>query len=91
MNTMNTSSKSLVLRGTIINQGTSFLATVDNLPLMSYGDTVEEAENRLVRQFRTWAESCEEKGLLEKTLSSAGYDEIDDETEIYLVFTDEEK
>jgi len=88
---MNTSSKSLVLRGTIINQGTSFLATVDNLPLMSYGDTVEEAENRLVSQFRTWAESCEEKGLLEKTLSGAGYDEIDDETEIYLVFTDEEK
>jgi hypothetical protein len=91
MNMMNTSSKSLVLRGTVISQGASFLATVDNLPLVSYGDTAEEAENRLVREFRNWAEVCEEKGMLEKTLVEAGYREVDEQTEIYLIFTDEDE
>ncbi len=87
---MSTSSKPLVLRGQIISQGESFLATVENLPLVSYGDTAEEAEDRLVREFRNWAESCEEKGVLEKTLVKAGYADVDEETEIYLIFTDEE-
>ena len=91
MNMMNTSSKSLVLRGTVISQGASFLATVDNLPLVSYGDTVAEAENRLVREFRNWAEVCEEKGMLEKKLVEAGYQDVDEKTEIYLIFTDEEE
>ncbi len=87
---MSTSSNPLVLRGAIISQGNSFLATVDNLPLVSYGDTAEEAESRLVRDFRNWAETCEEKGLLEKTLKEAGYTDVDDKTEIYLIFTDQE-
>ena len=91
MNMMNTSSKSLVLRGTVISQGASFLATVDNLPLVSYGDTAAEAENRLVREFRNWAEVCEEKGMLEKILVEAGYQDVDEKTEIYLIFTDEEE
>ena len=91
MNMMNISSKSLVLRGTVISQGTSFLATVDKLPLVSYGDTSEEAENRLVREFRNWAEMCEEKGILEKTLVEAGYEDVDEKTEIYLIFTDDEE
>ena len=91
MNMMNISSKSLVLRGTVISQGASFLATVDKLPLVSYGDTSEEAENRLVREFRNWAEACEEKGILEKTLVEAGYEDVDEKTEIYLIFTDDEE
>ena len=86
----NTNSKPLVLRGAVISQGEAFLATVDRLPLVSYGDTAEEAESRLVRYFRNWAEAREEKGLLEKELIDAGYENVDEYTEIYLIFSDDE-
>lgn len=88
---MSTNPKSLALRGAIIAQGQIFLATVENLPLASYGDTPEEAENRLVRQFRIWAEECEEKGILEQALIDAGFPDVDDHTEIYLIFSDDDE
>ncbi len=44
-----------------------------------------------MREFRNWAEVCEEKGMLEKTLVEAGYREVDEQTEIYLIFTDEDE
>ena len=81
----------LVLRGAVISQGEAFLATVDRLPIVSYGDTAEEAMSRLVRDFRNWAEACELKGMLEKELIDAGYENVGEYSELYLIFSDEEE
>ena len=82
--------KTLVLKGQILEQPGFFLATVESLPLVSRGDTAYEAEDRLVKEFRTWVQRCEERGSLELSLSDAGYPDVDDETEIHLIFTDED-
>ena len=83
--------KTLVLKGEVLEHSGVFLATVENLPLSSRGDTWDEAEDRLVQEIKQWVQSCEEEGTLEKSLATAGYPGIEDETEILLVFSDEEE
>ena len=90
-NTMSSNLKTLVLRGQIAQMGDAFMATVEKLPLFSRGDSPLEAENRLVRDFRNWVQACEEKGSLERELEDVGYSGIDDETEIHLIFSDDEE
>ena len=91
MNTMSSNLKTLVLRGQIAQVGDAFMATVEKLPLFSRGDSPLEAENRLVRDFRNWVQACEEKGSLERELEDVGYSGIDDETEIHLIFSDDDE
>jgi hypothetical protein len=82
--------KTLVLKGQILEQSGFFLATVESLPLVSRGDTAFEAEDGLAKEFRNWVQRCEERGNLEVSLSNAGYPDVDDETEIHLIFVDED-
>lgn len=65
------------------------MATVDNLPLVTRGDTTDEAESKLIRQVKNWVTTREENGTLERSLTEAGYDGFNNETEIILTFTDE--
>ena len=83
--------KKLVLQGAMLEQSGVFLATVDNLPIISRGDTTDEAEDRLVKELKTWVKDCEDKGTLETSLATAGYPGVDRETEILLIFSDEEE
>ena len=83
--------KTLVLKGEVLEHSGIFLATVENLPLSSRGDTWDEAEDRLVKEVKNWVQSCEEEGTLETSMATAGYPDVDDETEILLVFSDEEE
>jgi len=69
----------------------SYQASIENLPLVSTGSSYEEATEELVRQFKDWAHECEEKGTLEAVLEKAGYPEVDDNTEIHLVVSDEKQ
>ena len=87
---MNTNSKSLVLRGSVISHDGVFHGSIDGLPLFSHGETLEEAESKLVRKLRSWAEEREEKGLLEKELMNAGFENVNENTEIVLALNCEE-
>jgi hypothetical protein len=69
----------------------SYEASIENLPLTSKGESLEEAAEELVRQFKDWAHECEERGTLEAALSKAGYPRVDESTEIHLVLSDEEQ
>ena len=87
---MNTNSKSLVLRGSVISHDGVFHGSIDGLPLFSHGETLEEAESKLVRKLRSWAEEREEKGMLEKELMNAGFENVNENTEIVLALNCEE-
>ena len=78
------SSKPLVLRGSVISHDGVFHGSIDGLPLFSHGETLEEAESKLVRKLRSWAEEREEKGMLEKALMDAGFENVNENTEIVL-------
>ena len=83
--------KTLVLKGQVLKQPGFFLATIDNLPLVSRGDTLDEAESRLVQEVKGWVQQCEQQGTLESSLASAGYADVNDKTEILLIFSDEDE
>ena len=85
-----TSSKPLVLRGTVISHDGVFHGAIDGLPLFSHGETLEEAESKLVRKLRSWAEEHEEKGMLEKELTAAGFENVNENTEIVLALNCED-
>ena len=87
---MNTNSKSLVLRGSVISHDGVFHGSIDGLPLFSHGETLEEAESKLVRKLRSWAEEREEKGMLEKELMDAGFENVNEDTEIVLALNCDE-
>ena len=87
---MNTNSKSLVLRGSVISHDGVFHGSIDRLPLFSHGETLEEAESKLVRKLRSWAEEREEKGMLEKELMDAGFENVNEDTEIVLALNCDE-
>ncbi len=82
--------KSLVLRGSVIIHDGVFHGSIDGLPLFSHGETLEEAESKLVRKLRSWAEEREEKGMLEKELMDAGFENVNEDTEIVLALNCEE-
>lgn len=87
---MNTSANPLVLRGSVISHDGVFHGSIEGLPLFSHGETLEEAESKLVRNLRSWAEEREEKGLLEKELMAAGFENVDENTEIVLALNCED-
>ena len=89
--TKSTKLNTLVLKGQVLEQPGFFLATVDNLPLVSRGDTSDEAESRLVDSLKRWVQTCEDEGNLESSFASAGYAEVDDKTGILLIFSDEDE
>ena len=82
--------KSLVLRGSVISHDGVFHGSIDGLPLFSHGETLEEAESKLVRKLRSWAEEREEKGMLEKELMAAGFEDVNENTEIVLALNCED-
>lgn len=88
--TSTNSSKSLVLRGSVISHEGVFHGSIDGLPLFSHGETLEEAESKLVRKLRSWAEEREEKGMLEKELMDAGFENVNENTEIVLALNCED-
>ena len=88
--TSTNSSKSLVLRGSVISHDGIFHGSIDGLPLFSHGETLEEAESKLVRKLRSWAEEREEKGMLEKELMDAGFENVNENTEIVLALNCED-
>ena len=89
--TKSTKLSTLVLKGQVLEQPGFFLATVDNLPLVSRGDTSDEAESRLVDAVKRWVQTCEHQGNLESSFASAGYEDVNDKTEILLIFSDEDE
>ena len=89
--TKSTKLNTLALKGQVLEQPGFFLATVDNLPLVSRGDTSDEAESRLVDSLKRWVQTCEHEGNLGSSFASAGYADVDDKTEILLIFSDEDE
>ena len=79
-----------MLRGSVISHDGVFHGSIDGLPLFSHGETLEEAESKLVRKLRVWAEEREEKGMLEKALMAAGFENVNEKTEIVLALNCED-
>ena len=76
----------VTLPATIAQKEEVYLATIDKLNLVGKGTTVKEAQDDLVEKFMSWVQNCEGQGSLEKALSEAGFDGVDQKTELALEF-----
>lgn len=78
------------LPGRVLTRDGSYEAVVENLDLAGIGTSVEAAQNDLVEQFINWIQQCEGMGVLEEKLADAGFEGVDERTELVLEFVDED-
>ena len=88
MTTRNSRKQSVTIGATVVTDADGFAASVEKLDLVGKGPTREEAQDDLVEKFSSWIQSYEGKGTLETVLSEAGYDGVDEDTELELEFMD---
>ena len=78
----------VTLTARVVWDDNKYLARVDGLPLEGEGDTVAHAQDELINAVRAWIEAQDSAGLLETSLSQAGFEGVAEETEVQLAFVD---
>lgn len=86
MTTRNAKVEMVTLPARVVQDQDEYLATIDNLDLAGRGSTESEAQDNLVDKFMAWAQTREGQGTLETALISAGYQGVDEDTELVLEF-----
>ena len=76
----------LLLTAQVIWESDQFLARLGELGLQGSGDSVQQAQDDLVENLRTWIELHEVDESLEQALANAGLPGLDQDTEIQLEF-----
>lgn len=80
--------KSVLLTARVIWEEGRYVASVETLELEVVGDSVREAQDELVAALRGWIEAQDTLGNLEETLARAGYEGVDEDTELQLEFVE---
>ena len=76
----------LTLQARVVQKDTGYTATIDNLSLAGKGATVQDAQDDLVGKFESWVRTYPGQGSLEEVLTAAGYDGVDEATELEVEF-----
>ena len=66
-----------------------YVVRLDDLGLVSEGETIEAAQEELIQIVRAWIESHDGTDTLSSVLADAGYPGVEEETELQLEFADE--
>ena len=66
-----------------------YVVRLDDLGLVSEGETLEAAQEELIQIVRAWIESHDGTDTLSSVLADAGYPGVEEETELQLEFADE--
>ncbi len=80
--------KSVLLTARVVWEEGRYVASVETLELEAVGDSVREAQDELVAALRGWIEAQDTLGNLEETLTRAGYEGVDEDTELQLEFVE---
>ena len=78
--------ENVVLQARVTRQEEGFHASIASLGLEATGETMDEAQDDLVKAFRSWLERCEEQECLARVLAEAGFEGTDEDTELELHF-----
>lgn len=79
----------LVLTAKVAQGHDGYVAIVGQLPLQGSGETVQEAQDRLIQTMRAWIELHDGQEDLEEVLAKAGFPGVDEDTEFQLEFLEE--
>ena len=88
MNTPNIRPKKVVLTARMHMSEETAVALLEPLSLEGAGTTLSEAQDDLVVKLSAWIQENDGRGELEQALSEAGYDGVDEDTELHLEFAE---
>ena len=79
----------VVLTARVLREEDQYVASVDALALEAFSlRSAEEAQDGLVTAVRSWIETQDTLGTLEKSLAQAGYPGVGEDTELQLEFVE---
>jgi predicted RNase H-like HicB family nuclease len=79
----------LVLTAKVAQEENGYVAIVEHLPLQGTGESLEEAQDRLIQTLRAWIELHDGQGNLGEVLAQAGFPGVGEDTEFQLEFLEE--
>ncbi|MEC9237156.1 MAG: hypothetical protein VYC69_00670 [Chloroflexota bacterium] len=78
--------ETVLLTAQINTEDDRYVVRLDDLGLVSEGETLEAAQEELIQIVRAWIESHDGTDTLSSVLADAGYPGVDEETELQLEF-----
>ncbi len=78
----------LVLTSQVVWEDGKYVARIAGLKLEGEGNSVEQAQDELILQMRTWIEAQDGTSALEHSLAEAGYPGVEETTEVQLEFVE---
>ena len=81
--------ETVLLTAQINTEDDRYVVRLDDLGLVSEGETLEAAQEELIQIVRAWIESHDGTDTLSSVLADAGYPGVEEETELQLEFADE--
>ena len=76
------------LTAQINTENDRYVVRLDDVGLVSEGETLEAAQEELIQIVRAWIESHDGTDTLSSVLADAGYPGVDEETELQLEFAE---
>ena len=80
--------ETVLLTAQINTEDDRYIVRLDDLGLVSEGETLEAAQEELIQIVRAWIESHDGTDTLSSVLADAGYPGVDEETELQLEFAE---
>ena len=80
--------ETVLLTAQINTEDDRYVVRLDDLGLVSIGETLEAAQEELIQIVRAWIESHDGTDTLSSVLADAGYPGVDEETELQLEFAE---
>ncbi len=80
--------RTVVLRANVNQIEERYVARIDDLDLEAEGESIESAQDELIRVMRAWIESHDGTDTLGDVLADAGYPGVGEETELQLEFVE---
>ena len=78
----------VVLLATVTDGNGGFVAAINDLGIEADGESLEGAQDNLIKSFRNWLEGCEGREDLAQLLADAGYPGVEENTELELQFVE---
>ena len=88
MSTLNTKLKKVVLTARMHMSEDAAVASLESLSLEGAGETESEAQDDLVLKLSVWIQENDGRGELEQALLEAGFEGVDEDTEVHLEFAE---
>ena len=78
----------LVLTSQVVREDSRYVARVEQLALEGSGESVQEAQDELIKVVRSWIEIHDGRDDLEQALAQAGFPGVEEHTELHLEFVE---